>query len=119
MGRDDADASFDPHQPALTWEKQGVPARISTMKSLSSDAISHDIERFICDNLLHDPAFRLDRQVSLTGDGVLDSFRLTQLATHLEEQYNVSVDMVDLVELVDNGRDSVDEIVQFVIARRA
>lgn len=85
---------------------------------MSTEDISQAIGHFIRDNLLHDPGFSLDTHASLTGEGLLDSFRLTQLATHLEEHYDVVIDMVDLADLADNGRDSVQEIAQFVAARR-
>ncbi len=84
---------------------------------MNPDALKQALRTYICTELLNNPKLQLGDDVRLVADGYLDSFALTQISNFVEQQYQIVVDMAELADLADNGRDTLAEIVGLVLAK--
>lgn len=85
-----------------------MPDRPSVLRALRD---------FVCRRLLEEPDCDLPPTAALTGEGYIDSIKLAELRTFLEREYGLTLDMVDLTDLADDGRDTLENLAELVLER--
>jgi acyl carrier protein len=82
---------------------------------MNRDEISTQIEKFVVEELmLKNKGFKLDHNLSLIHEAVIDSIGLLRLIAFFEEKFGV---VVEDDELIPEKFDTIDEMTEFILAK--
>ena len=82
---------------------------------MDKEEISSKIEKFIVEELMVEKKdFKLEHNVSLVDEGVVDSIGLLRLFAFIEEKFGI---VVEDDEFIPENFDTIDEITEFVLTK--
>ncbi len=80
------------------------------------DSVKAQLSSYIAEEILKDPARRIDEHEALISSGLVDSFSLVDLALFVEDKFGVQIDDA---ELTADVFDTIEELSTIIVARQS
>lgn len=80
------------------------------------EQIINQLRDYLLSNIINQPNLQLDVDDSIISSGLIDSFSLVDVALFVEDTFQVVIDDTDLNS---NAFDTLNELADFILARKA